>query len=189
MAYIQTQSFEKMIFSEGMFDGNSVAATFNFGVELQYFTLVELLDFPEIFYQRVKRQNGNLDVLKYKALRINILIDQHGKEYFADADFTLDPNGSIKWNSNRGPGVGVIYTVHYQAAMQFRAVRAMHVNRFTQIFKPENGGTIEHIKLPEQWLLMKEFLIKRRDRDGNEILPNLIAPGTESDEPQDPYQT
>jgi hypothetical protein len=188
IAVIQNQSFEKLIFSEGLFDGNSVAGTFDFGIELQYFTLVELVDFQEIFYQRVKRQKGAVDVLKYRAHVVNVLIDQNGIEYFPDAHFTLDINGSIRWNPNQGPQEGVIYTIHYEGSMQFRAVRAMHVNRFTQVFVPENGGVIEHIKLPEQWLLMKEFLVKRRDKDGNEILPNLIQPETGPDEPTDPYQ-
>lgn len=189
LAYIQTQNFEKMIFSEGMLDGNSVAATFDFGIELQYFTLVELIDFPEIFYQRIKRQLGTTDVLKYKAICVNILIDQNGIEYFPDTDFTLDGNGSIAWKTNRGPNQDMIYSIHYQCAMQFRAVRAMHVNRFTQIFTPDNGGRIEFTKLPEQWLLQKEFLVKRKDKAGNEILPNAIHPKTDSDEPEDPFQT
>lgn len=189
IAVIQNQTFEKMIFSEGLFDGNSVGMTFDFGIDLQYFTLVELVDYPEIYYQRVKKQQGQIDVLKYHALTVNVLIDSTGKEYFQDADFTLDPNGSIRWNSNKGPDPDTIYTIHYMGAMQFRAIKAMHVNRFTQVFSTEDGGTIEHIKLPEQWLLMKEFLVKRRDKDGNEILPNLIQPGTNPDEPTDPYQT
>lgn len=189
IAVIQNQSFEKMIFSEGMFDGNSVAGTFNFGIDLQYFTLVELVDYPEIFYQRVKRQQGGVDVLKYKAIAVNVLIDKMGREYFQDRDFILDINGSIRWQPGKGPESGMIYTIHYECAMQFRAVRAMHVNRFTQVFSPENGGQVKHIKLPEQWLLQKEFLVKRKDRDGNEILPNLISDGTGPTEPQDPYQT
>jgi hypothetical protein len=188
IAFIQNQNFEKMIFSEGLFDGNSVAATFDFDISLQYFTLVELVDFPEIFYQRVKRQKGNLDILKYRAHSVNLLIDQNGKEYFPDNDFVLDLNGSVRWNPNKGPDPGCIYTIHYNGSIQFRAVRAMHVNRFTQVFSPENGGTIEHLKLPEQWLLQKEFLVKRKDKDGNEILPNLIQGGTDPDEPTDPYQ-
>lgn len=187
-AFIQNQSFEKMIFSEGMVDGNTVAATFERGVDLQYFTLIELIDFPEIFFQRVKRQQGNLDVLKYRAHQINVCIDQRGKEYFHDADFTLDQNGSIRWLSGRGPDPGDIYSVHYMASMQFRAIKAMHVNRFTQVFVPENGGEIEYVKLHEQWQITKEFLVKRRDRDGNEILPNLIGPKTDPDEPNDPFQ-
>lgn len=188
IAFIQNQNLEKMILPEGLADGNTISATFERGVELQYFTLVELRDYTEIFYQRVKRQDGNLDVLKYKALVINVCADAR-KEYYVDSDFKLDPNGSILWLPGRGPDPGTIYSVHYEAAVQFRAVRAMHVNRFTQVFVPDNGGQVAHVKAHEQWMLAKEFLVRRRDLNGNEILPNLIHPKTGPDDPEDPYQS
>lgn len=171
VAFIQNQSHEKLPFVEGMADGNSVAATFPIGIELQYFTLVELVDFTEIYYQRVQRQDGDLDVLKYRACRINLVIDANGKEYFQGNDFMLDENGSIRWKPNKGPNPRDIYSIHYEAAVQFRAVSAMHSNRFTQIADKEG---IKQLKMPEQWLLQKEFLVKRKDKDGNEIGPNSI---------------
>lgn len=186
IAFIQNQNLEKMPAVEGMVDGNSVAATFPMGIELQYFTLVELEDFTEPYFQRVKRQRSDIDVLKYKACRINLCIDQYGKEYFQDIDFSLDANGSIKWIPNKGPNPEDIYSIHYDSAVQFRATRGMHNNRFTQVYTAENGGGAMHIKLPEQWMLSKEFLVKRKDRDGNEILPNLIVDKQDADEPSDP---
>lgn len=185
VAFIQNQTLEKLPFVEGMVDGNSVAATFPMGVELQYFTLVELEDFTEIYFQRVKRQEGDIDVLKYKAHRVNLCIDQYGKEYFQDNDFCIDPNGSIKWNPNKGPNPGDIYSIHYEASVQFRAVRAMHTNRFTQYLTKKGGGGSVHVKLQEQWLLQKEYLVKRKDKDGNEILPNLIHDKTDPDAPEE----
>lgn len=172
VAFFQNQSLEKTPMAEGFVDGNSVLATFLIGIELQYFTKVELLDFTEIFYQRIKRSRGDIDTLKYSARRVNFLMDQNGKEYFEGNDFSLDPNGNIRWKANKGPDPETIYTIHYEAAVQFRAVRAMHVNRFTQ--NPTQDG-IKQLKLQEQWLLQKEFLVKRRDQDGNEMLPNLIS--------------
>lgn len=187
LAYIQNQAFEKLPFVEGMVDGNSVAMTFKMGIELQYFTLVELIDFQEPYFQRVKRQEGTVDVLKYKAFRINVCIDAD-KEYYLDRDFTLDGNGSINWKPNQGPNPGTIYSVHYEAAVQFRAVRAMHSNRFTQYYTNENGGGSIHVKLPEQWMMSKEFLVKRKDRDGNELLPNLIIDKQDANDPTDPIE-
>lgn len=184
ISFIQNQALEKQINVEGMVDGNSVAATFPAGIELQYFTLVQLTDFTEPFFQRIKRQEGNADVLKYKALKVNALVDQGGKHFYQDTDFTLDQNGSVLWKPNRGPNPGDIYSIHYEAAVQFRAVRAMHVSRFTQIYSKNDGGTL-HMKLPEQWLLQKEFLVKRSDRDGNEILPNRIVDKTDPDAPEE----
>ncbi len=87
IAFLQNQSFEKMPFSEGMVDGNSVAGTFPIGIELQYFTLVELIDFTEIYYQRVQRQEGSVDVLKYKACRINVVEDS--KRVFSGGRFRI----------------------------------------------------------------------------------------------------
>ena len=186
LAFIQNQALDKMPFVEGMVDGNSVAMTFPTGIELQYFTLVELCDFQQPFFQRVKRQLGRVDVLKYRASRINLCIDQNGREYFQDADFGLDDNGSILWLENKGPDPEIIYSVHYEAAVQFRAVRAMHANRYTQVFENKNGGQSVQMKLPEQWMLSKEFLVKRKDRDGNEIMPNAILTKQDAEEPQDP---
>lgn len=185
IAFIQNQALNKLPQVEGMIDGNTVAATFPTGIELQYFTLVELCDFTEPFLQRVKRQDGNLDVLKYKAKRVNLCVDQNGTEYFEDRDFILDPNGSLLWTANRGPDSGTIYSLHYEAAVQFRAVKAMHNNRFTQVYTSENGGGALHIKLPEQWALSKEFLVTRKDRLGNEILPNRIIDKQDATEPED----
>jgi hypothetical protein len=184
ISLIQNQSLEKMPFVEGMVDGNSVAATFSTGIELQYFTKVELMDFTEPFFQRILRQEGNVDVLKYRAHHVNVLIGQNGKEYYGDIDFSLDANGSIAWKPNRGPNPGDIYSIHYESAVQFRAVRAMHTNRFSQYFDKTLGGAV-HTKLPEQWLLQKEFMVKRTDSLGNEILPNTIVPKTDPDAPEE----
>jgi hypothetical protein len=183
-AFIQNQALEKLPFVEGMVDGNSVAATFPVGVELQYFTLVTLTDFTEPYFQRVKRQEGSLDVLKYQACRVHLCIDENGKEYFQDSDFALDVNGSVVWKVNKGPDTDIIYSIHYESAVQFRATRAMHSNRFTQVLN-QVSGQATFVKLPEQWLLTKEFLVKRVDKDNNEILPNKIHPKTDPDEPEE----
>lgn len=172
MAVIQSQELEKVARAEGYWDGNSVAATFARGIELQYFTLVELMDFTDIFFERVKRQQGSVDVLKYKACRVNVVMDSRGKTYLADADFDLDVNGSIRWRPDRGPARSQIYSVHYECAQQFRAITAMHVNRFVQ--DGRKSATVTMTKMPEQWRLQKEFLVKRRDKKGSELSVNLI---------------
>jgi len=169
LAFIQNQSLEKMPFVEGQVDGNTVAATFLTGIELQYFTLVELIDFTDIFFQRVSRSNTNTDNLRYAAKRVNVIMDKNSKLYYQCIDFELDPNGNIKWKNGKGPMPGTIYSVHYESAVRFRATQAMHANRFGQ--KKVSGG-VEYHKFPEQWALTKEFLVKRRDQDGNEIKPN-----------------
>jgi hypothetical protein len=135
--------------------------TFPIGIELQYFTRVELIDFTEIYYQRVLRNpESDTDVLKFRACRINVVIAKDNQQYFQQQDFDIDQNGNIKWGTIRKPADNMIYSIHYETHVQFRAVRAMHVTRFTQ-YKSDQG--VEHIKMPEQWMLTKEFLLRRKD--------------------------
>lgn len=169
MAFAQNQSLEKLAMVEGFVDGNSVSMTFLQGIELQYFTLVELMDFTEIYFQRVKRSETHVDALKYDAKRVNVVIDKAGIEYYQCIDFELDVNGNVSWKNSRGPNSGVIYSVHYEAAVQYRATKAVHSNRFTQV---KVSGGISHMKFSEEWIMTKEFLVKRKDIDGNEISPN-----------------
>lgn len=180
-ALLQNQLSEQEQMPEGRHDGNSVFMTFPRGIELQYFTLVELLDFTDIFFQRISRSEGNVDRLKYNCKRVNVLLDQDGIEYRQGIDFRLNEIGDIKWSSGKGPAPEVIYSVHYEYPPRFRAVHAMKVNRFSQ-FKVE--GKVQHVKFPEQWMLTKEFLVLRRDKDGNELQPNSI-PGYNEETPEE----
>jgi hypothetical protein len=169
--FIQNQALEKMLDNQGgQFDGNSVSITFLSGIELQYFTLIELNDFTQIYYQRIKRKAGsNIDILKYRACRVNVIMDSNGVQYYQDNDFKIDPNGSILWSGARKPADHIIYSIHYECHVQFRAVRAMHVNRYTQ-YKPSGEALVSHVKLPEQWLATKEFLVRRHDINTNQDL-------------------
>ena len=53
VAYLSNQNFQEEMTVEGYHDGNSVGGTFLGGVELQYFTRVDLMDFTQPFYERV----------------------------------------------------------------------------------------------------------------------------------------
>lgn len=166
-ALIMNQDLEVLQNPEGTIDGNTVMMSFPIGVELQYFTKVELLDFTDIFIQRVMRApDTDVDVLKYNAKRVNILIDFNGTRYYQDQDFKIDVNGNIKWTGLSRPADNLAYSVHYEAPVQYRATKAMHVARYTQ--RSVQGG-VEHLKLQEQWLMTKEFLVKRKDQDGDLI--------------------
>jgi hypothetical protein len=175
-AFIQSQALESKHLIEGVHDGNTVAATFMRGVELQYFTLVELMDFTDIYIQRVKRQTGNVDVLKYKALRVNLLEDSTGKIYTEGSDYQLDLNGNIRWCPNKGPDPKTIYSIHYEFCIRFRAIKAMHVNRFNSITTKEGEA---QVKINEQWLLEKDFLVERKDINGNLLEKNKIRDSDE----------
>lgn len=163
-AFVQNQELEKVAGQIGDHDGNTVLMTFPIGVELQYFTRIEFKDYTEIYYQRVMRNHGtNTDILKYKACRVNVVVDQNGVYYYQEQDFSLDQNGNLTWltlGTSRKPADYVVYSIHYETHVQFRAVRAMHVTRFTQY---RNDQGIEHIKMNEQWMCTKEFLLRRKD--------------------------
>lgn len=165
-AFLQSQDLEKRQSLEGLVDGNHISATFPIGVELQYFTKVELLDFTDIYIETILRKENTLsDVTKYKACRVNFCVDYDGNEYQQDSDFTLDINGFIKWGARR-PADGVVYSINYETPTQFRASRAMHVNRFAQV---KDGPNVEFIKMPEQWLISKEYLVRRKNKAGEDV--------------------
>ncbi len=161
-SYFQTQELERIEGAAGYHDGNTVLATFPIGVELQYFARIDLCDFTDIYYQRILRATGsNVDILKYKACRVNAVVEKNtGARYYQDSDFTINPNGDILWGATRKPADGVIYSIHYECHQIYRAVKAMHVNRFTQW---RTTGEVEHIKMNEQWMISKEFLLRKKD--------------------------
>lgn len=164
---MQSQDLEKMHHIEGFVDGNHVAMTFPIGIELQYFTKIELCDFTEIFIERVMRTEGsNIDILKYNACRVNFIIDYDGTQYYQDTDFTINEDGNIEWGIGNTPADNTPISLHYEAAIQYRVVRALHVNRFSQFKK---SGEVEHLKFPEQWIVVKEFLVRREQEDGTEM--------------------
>jgi hypothetical protein len=170
-AFISNQENERLMSQGGDHDGNTVYMSFPIGIELQYFTRVELVDFTEIYYQRVLRKPGtNTDVLKYRACRVNVVVDKNNVQYYQQTDFDMDQNGNIIWLTKTGarkPADNVIYSIHYETHIQFRAVKAMHVVRFSQ-YKTVKG--IEFVKFPEQWMMTKEFLLRRRDINTNQDL-------------------
>ena len=180
-AVIQSQELDTKHFAEGLFDGNSVKATFMQGVELQYFTLVELLDFTDLYFERVKRQLGLVDVLRYPGIRVNLLIDANGQEYFEGSDFRLNPSGDIMWlPESRQPERGVICSINYDTQVRFRAIKAGHVNRFAQV---SVGNQTQMVKMNEFWTLQKSYLVERKDLDGHPIIPNRIG---DADSPTSP---
>lgn len=96
--FIQHQELDKLPQIEGFVDGNTVMMTFPIGVEMQYFTKIELHDQRQVFPQRVLRNPDSLiDVLKYPACAVNGLIGKTGTRYYQGIDFELDLNGNVKW--------------------------------------------------------------------------------------------
>lgn len=171
-AFLQSQSLHTDFSKEGRWDDSTVAATFLSSFELQYFSRIELLDFTTTFYERIQRQIGEIDRLKYKAHKINTLVDKDGVKYYEGTDLRLDPNGDIEWLTQNRPANKVIYSVHYDYPITFRAIEAIHINRFGQ--KSFKQDFKEPTQAPQQWKLKRDFLIDRKDLDSNPLTKNKI---------------
>jgi hypothetical protein len=182
---IQSVQTEVAHLVEGLYDGNTVTITLPSGVECQYYTMIELVNYTEIYIERVSRQLGQVDVLKFPATRVNLLIDQHGKEYLEGADFSVDLNSNIKWGTNRGPVEGTIYSIHYETKVRYRTVRALHTNRYGNITE---NGVDDMTKMAESWLGFKIFLVDRKDQLGNLVRSNKL-PLHEISDDSDYYTT
>ena len=167
LAFLQGQTEDTNQLPEGLHDRDTIFATFERGIELQYFTLVELQDFDDTYFQRIQRQAGQVDMLKYQAKCVNVIVGSSGKRFYQDKDFTLDVNGNVKWKANKGPQTNEIYSINYQIAKQFRAIKAQHVERYTQVRKVDQ---IEMVKLPEQWILEKDYLVERKNKTTGDAL-------------------
>ena len=159
-------------YEEGIYDGSKCHMTFLTGIEIHYFYLVEIKDFIRPYYQRLKRSKSGTDVLNYNAKKINLLISKDGLEYYADTDFTINADGNIKWNTDRGPAEGTIYSINYEAPMRYRAVAAENMARFAK--KHTKSKEIEISKLNERWVMQLDYIVKRKDYAGNELNRNLI---------------
>lgn len=167
--FIQSQTFQHINGADGFSDGNHVTATFPIGIELSYFTLVELKNFTDIYYERIMRApNTSEDVLQYCARNVNFLIDYSGKQYNFGSDFTISPSGNIKWATGKAPADYTVYSIHYEIPVRFRAIQALHVNRFAQVKKITDIDA-ELLKMPEQWILAKEFLVARSNKRGQRL--------------------
>lgn len=174
MCLLQRQELIKRQSAEGFVDDSTVMGTFLLGFDLQYFSLVEILDYQSLYFEQIKRSSGDIDATKYNAKTVNVLMDSKGIRYYQTIDFSVDPNGSIKWHINKGPKSGDIYSVHYYANIRFRASKAVQVVRFSQV--KNSDGTVSFVKMPCLWELSREFMPKRVDQEGNVIPPNKLEP-------------
>jgi hypothetical protein len=184
IAMFQQQSLADQFKVQGTFHLDEVMVTFLSGQTLATYSRIELLDFKEDYFELIQRQEGtDTDLLKYKACEIIALfaVDNDIKtRYHYGTDFTVDVNGSIKWTSTHKPADRKVYTVYYKYYPIYRAVKAMHRERFTQynsrvdnIKAPKiTVGENTYVKLPETWILKRDNLIERRDQDDNLLTEN-----------------
>lgn len=183
IALFQQQDLKEQFTVQGTFHIDEIIVSFKSGISLHHYSRVDLLDFDEDFFQLVQRQEGsNIDRLKYSACKIVGLftVDQiNGRtDYHFGADFILDVNGDIKWTGARKPADKAIYSIYYKYHPIFRAVKAIHRDRYSQYNLRPQGikapkKTIDgrtYVKLPETWILKRDYLVERRD-----IAKNLLS--------------
>lgn len=183
-ALFQQQDMAESFKVQGTYHIDKILVTFLSGITLQTFTKVELLDFEEDFFELVQRKTGSAtDVLKYSACKVLgafAIVSNTLVRYHADTDFTIDVNGNVKWIGTHKPADNDVYSIYYQYHPVFRAIEAVHRDRYTQFNlktetikgpkKTVNGVT--YVKLPETWVLKRDYLIERRDKNNNLIAPN-----------------
>jgi hypothetical protein len=165
--------------------------TFRVGVSLQTFARVELLDFKEDFYELVQRQDTPtsgpiIDKLKYPAcevIAVFVIRNNQIVRFYHGADFDLDQNGSIRWLGTNRPLDREIMSIYYKYHPVFRVTKAVHRDRFSQynVAKdlvssdiPKSAykvvGDKTYVKLPETWILRRDYLLDRRDKVTGQVL-------------------
>jgi hypothetical protein len=185
MALFQQQELIEQYKLQGTFHMDEILVTFKSGTTLQHYSKVELLDFTEDFFELIVRQEGSdIDVLKYPAKEVLgafAAVNNTTKErYYVGTDFEIDVNGNIKWIGPHKPADRKVYSVYYRHCLVYRAIKAVHRDRFTQFNlrgdKIESPKvTIEgktYVKAPETWIIKRDYLLERKDRDGNVIPKN-----------------
>ena len=173
MALFQQQDLIEQFKVQGTFSMDEIMCTFLSGVTLHTYTRVDLLDFKEDFFEPIQRQEGtDVDILKYSACDVTGLFTVSANvrtEYHFGTDFILNSDGNVQWISTHRPADRQIYSIYYRFHPIFRAIKAVHRDRYSQYNlrvekikapkKTVDGKT--YIKLPEQWVLKRDYLVER----------------------------
>lgn len=175
LALFQQQNLIQQFNVQGTFHIDEVMVTFLAGETLHHYSRIDILDFEEDFFELIQRQeNSSIDRLKYSACKVVGLFTVKNnvqEEFHFGTDFTLTVNGDIQWIGNHFPSARQIYSIYYKYHPVFRAVKAVHRDRFSQFnIRPEQIsapkvtiGKKTYVKLPETWVLKRDYLIERRD--------------------------
>ena len=177
VAMFQQQSLTEQYKAQGTFQMDEATVSFLSGITLATLSRVELLDFKEDFFELIQRQDflsTATDRLKYKACEVvGLFVIRAGVQiqFYPGADFEVDLNGDIKWTGAHKPNDREIYTIYYRHHPVFRAIKALHRDRYSQFnLRPDDIeapkqtiGENTYVKLPEAWILKRDYLIERRD--------------------------
>lgn len=185
IALFQQQTLTEQFKIQGTFDIDEVLVTFLSGQTLAPFAKIELLDFQEDFYELVTRQEGtNIDYLKYAACKVEGLFTYNKstkaiERYYEGTDFELTTDGNIRWIGSHKPVDKKIYSIYYKFHPTYRAIKAVHRDRFSQFNEALNKinapakvvGENTYVKLPETWVIKRDYLLDKRKKN-KEYDPN-----------------
>lgn len=178
---IQQQDLVEQFKLTGTFSMDEALMSFLSEVTLHIFAKIQILDFTEDFFELIQRQDTPMsgpatDRLKYAAceiLGVFTVVNDVKTEYYEGVDFKIDQNGDIQWVGAHKPADRQIYSIYYKHHPVFRAVRAMHRNRWSQYnvragqldpaIPKKTVGDRTYVKLPDAWILKRDYLIERRD--------------------------
>jgi len=184
IALFQQQSLTEIFKIQGTFHIDEILVSFLSGETLHTYTRVELLDFAEDFFELIQRQEAtSTDRLKYPAcdvIGIFTVINNVREQFYIGADFEIDINGDIKWIGTHKPADKSVYSIYYKHHPIFRAIKAVHRDRYSQYnLRPDEilsqKVTVDdktYVKLPETWVLKRDYLLERKDKEGNPLPPN-----------------
>jgi hypothetical protein len=122
--------------------------------------------------QYVEANSTGVDKLQYPVVCVEHLEDADGKEYFEDKDFTITPEGFIKWITQNRPGFnektmrGTVYAIRYRYTPYFVIARLMHEIRLSQITDPATFDR-KLTRMPFQALVIREHVLSDQNRDAN----------------------
>lgn len=177
MVLFQQDALVKAFLREGVFDPGQAIVTLPAFTEdgtkeilIHYFDRVTLLDEEERFYQLINKSEGDMDVLRYNAIKTLMVIDRRGIIYTEGVHFNLDTNGNIVWVAgkdrprwNAEEGIGESFSVSYTFRPVYRVLDMLHEGRFSQ--RLVNGG-VQMIRHPQSVLIKKDYYMSKKDLDG-----------------------
>lgn len=147
-------------------------------VYISFYDRFTLLDFEDRFYEVIHKSDGNGDKLKFKAIKVELLRTK-STQYYQDRHFKIDSDGNILWLTDERPGkdlntgYGELFTISYFHRPVYRVVEMLHEGRFSQTaFKLP---VRQPMRLPQQMMVRKDFVIEKRDERGN-VLPESLLP-------------
>lgn len=181
-AVFQQDQLTKAFFREGVFDPGQALMTFPSITEDQrehiivaYFDRITLLDQEERFQQLLNKSDGDMDYLRYKALRVLHCMDRRGNVYSEGSHFKINTDGNLEWLAgaarpryNTEEGIGESFTISYTFRPVYRVLDMLHEGRYSQKYAGAGKTTT---RFPQTVVIKKDYYITKKDVNGTPFKP------------------